>query len=121
MTLGIVNVLPALTAQSPWLVKDLLPGTISLIVLNALVNFFPNGALPVPNPSLALEARGSYPLKAVTGTTTALLAHLAKALWLAKASLQTLTTSFVLNVPRKNLWPIQLSHKIWQKNSYIPT
>ena len=63
----------------------------------------------------ALEARGSYPLKAVTGTTTALLAHLAKALWLAKASLQTLTTSFVLNVPRKNLWPIQLSHKIWQK------
>ena len=26
MTLGIVNVLPALTAQSPWLVKDLLPG-----------------------------------------------------------------------------------------------
>ena len=65
----------------------------------------------------AWEVRGSYPLKAVTGTTTALLAHLAKALWLAKASLQTLTTSFVLNVPRKNLWPIQLSHKIWQKSS----
>ena len=67
----------------------------------------------------ALEARGSYPLRAVTGTTTALFAHLAEALWLAKASLQTLTTSFVLNAPRKNLWPIQLSHKIWQKSSYI--
>ena len=80
MTLGIVNVSPALTAQSPWLVKDSLPGikkifswdkspiklniagfnqfffdfsgTTSLIVLNALVNFFLNGALPVPNPSL---------------------------------------------------------------------
>ena len=67
----------------------------------------------------ALEARGSYPLKAVTGTTTALLAHLAKALWLAKASLQTLTTSFVLNAPRKNSWPIQLSHKIWRKTRKI--
>jgi len=103
MTLGIVNVSPALTAQSPWLVKDSLPGTISLIVLNALVNFFPNGALPVPNPSLALEARGSYPLKAVTGTMIVLFAHLAEALWLAKASLQTPTKSFVLNAPRKKL------------------
>ena len=45
----------------------------------------------------ALEARGSYPLKAVTGTTTALFAHLAEALWLVKVSIQTLITSFFLN------------------------
>ena len=42
------------------------------------------------------KAQNSCPLKAVTGTTAALFAHLDKALWLAKA----LTTSFVLNAPR---------------------
>ena len=44
--------------------------------------------------------QGFEPLKAATGTTTALFAHLDEALWLAKALLQTLTTSFVLNTPR---------------------
>ena len=46
------------------------------------------------------KVQNSCPLKAVTGTTTALFAHLDEALWLVKALLQTLTTSFVLNVPR---------------------
>ena len=46
------------------------------------------------------KVQNSCPLKAMTGTTTAVFAHLAEALWLAKALLQTLTTSFVLNAPR---------------------
>ena len=47
------------------------------------------------------KLHGSCLLKAVTGTTIALFAHLDEALWLTKALLQTLTTSFVLNAPRK--------------------
>ena len=47
------------------------------------------------------KVHGSCLLKAVTGTTMSLFAHLDKALWMTKALLQTLTTSFVLNAPRK--------------------
>ena len=47
------------------------------------------------------KVQSSYPLKAVTGTTTVLFAHLAEALWLVNTLLQAITTSFVLNAPGK--------------------
>ena len=49
MTLGIVNVLPALTAQSPWLVKDSLPGKVEKILKGSL------DLIPSPSHSVKIQ------------------------------------------------------------------
>jgi len=112
-----VNVSLVLTAQNPWLVRDSLQGMINHIAQNVLENSSLSDVQPALNLLLALEARGSYRLKAVTGITTVLFVHLAEVPWLAKVSLLTQTTSFALNAQRKNSWPTQLNNDL---NRFFP-
>jgi hypothetical protein len=111
MILGIENVSLAHIVKNPWLDKDLRQGMTNLTVRIVLENFSQSVALPAPNQLQALVAPDSSPSRVAIGIMIVLFVHLAADLWWAKDLSLMLMTSFVLNVPRKNLWQIQLNNK----------
>jgi len=86
MNHGIENALLVRIVRNLWLVKDLPHAMTNHTVQIVLVNSSAKDAQLAANPSQVLVAPGSFPLRAVTGITTASSAAAARAAWWARVS-----------------------------------